>query len=506
MTPMAASWLPILLILIPALGGCLEFLTGRRKAGSDQAEAVSGAGRWAVLSAGLDLVLAVVSLVMLQSGHSLAFGGAFLAADGLRLTVATMASLLGLIGLGQARRHLAKEVAAGRAESARLPMLFGCSALFVAAVNWAALNDHVILLYAAVELTTIVTILPVAFYRRRTSWEAAYKYALLNTIGLTGGLLGLAVLYGAAAPVLGGQAFSLTALAAAGAELPPRAAALAGALILCGFGTKAGLVPMHAWLPDAYQESPGGFIALFSGVGTKIALVAMARVLPPLIAAAPALGTALMVVAGISMLVGIICAFGQDNLLRLLGYSSVSQMGYIALGLSLGTAAGAAAAGYHIVSHGLLKALLFLCASEVCQAAGTARISALAGRRHPRWAGTLFLLGAVGLGGVPPLPAFWSKFQIFAATAQAGHPWAAGVAVLTSLLTITTLIWAGARIFLSHAEEGGAQGPEEGTAAALPVPWLVAALAVAVFAAGLVPGWMTALLSRSAQILTAMGV
>ncbi|HEY8347028.1 MAG TPA: proton-conducting transporter membrane subunit [Symbiobacteriaceae bacterium] len=500
------TWLPLLLILIPALGGCLEFLTGRRVADSDAAEAVYGAGRWAVISTALSLVLALVAIFMLGSGYELAWPGGFLAADGLGLAVATMASLLGLIGLGQARRHLARDVAAGRAEAARLPMLFGCSALFVAAVNWAALNDHVILLYVAVELTTIVTILPVAFYRRRTSWEAAYKYALLNTIGLTAGLLGLAILYGAAAPVLGGQAFSLTALAAAGAELPSRAAALAGALILCGFGTKAGLVPMHAWLPDAYQESPGGFIALFAGVGTKIALVAMARALPPLMAAAPSLGTALMVVAAVSMLVGILFAFGSDNLLRMLGYSSVSQMGYIALGLSLGTAAGYTAAGYHIVSHGLLKALLFLCASEVCQAAGTARISALGGQRHPRWTGPLFLLGAVGLGGVPPLPAFWSKFQIFAATAQAGHPWAAGVAVLTSLLTITTLVWAGARIFLSHAEEGGAHGTEEGTASAAPAPWLLAALAVVVFVAGLFPGWMTELLGRCGQILMAMGV
>jgi multicomponent Na+:H+ antiporter subunit D len=152
-----------------------------------------------------------------------------------------------------------------------------------------------------------------------------------------------------------------------------------------------------------------------------------------------------------------------------------------------------------MVSHGLIKALLFLCVSEVYLAVGTARISELRGRPLPRYAGPIFLLAALGLGGVPPMPAFWSKFQVFAVTAGAGYGWAAAVAVLTSLLTITTLLWAGVRAFWPQPDRAG-----EGDRSAF--PWLLGIVVLAILAAGLAPGWMTGLLSSAAQALTAKGV
>jgi len=394
--------------------------------------------------------------------------------------VCLLLSVLGVLGLAYARRHLRHEVEAGRAQEEWLPMLFGCSGLFIAAGLWAALTDNLIVLYIAVEATTLATVLPVAFYRTRASWEATYKYLLLNTLGLTAGLLGLGLVYAAASPALGAEALSLAALARALPELDPALASLAGALLICGFGTKAGLVPMHAWLPDAYQMSPGGFSALFSGAGTKIAALALARVLPPLVAAAPALQQMLLVIAAVTMVLGIACAFRQDDLRRLLGYSSVSQMGYIAMALAAGGAAGYSAASYHMLSHGLIKALLFLCVAEVWQAAGTVSIAELSRRRSPRFLGPLFLLGALALGGVPPMPAFWSKFQVFTAVLGAGFPWAAGVAVLTSLLTITALVWAGARSFLKGEE-----------VQQRPFPWLLGLMVLVVFAAGLAPSFIT---------------
>jgi formate hydrogenlyase subunit 3/multisubunit Na+/H+ antiporter MnhD subunit len=286
----------------------------------------------------------------------------------------------------------------------------------------------------------------VAFYRRASSWEAAFKYLLVNGLGLAAGLLGLGFLCAAA----GGQGWSLSGLATA--PLNPRLAAIAGALILAGFGTKGALMPLHFWLPDAYQESPGGFSALFAGAGTKVALLALARLFPPLAAAVPALRTVLIVVACITMLVGVALTFAQDDMRRLLAYSSVSQMGYIALGIGAGGAAGMAAAAYHMAAHGTLKALLFLCVAWLWQYHGTVSMAALHGRQHPGWLGPTFLAGALALGGMPPLPAFWSKFAIFLAAVDTGHPWAAGAAVLTSLLTITTLVWAGSRVFL---QKGG---------------------------------------------------
>ena len=480
--------LMLVLILLPAAAGLCELLVPRLS--SQRATA----GLWALGGSALSFLCAALVMAQVAAGAELALPGAHLRADALGVIVALLASFLGVIGVAAARRHLRVDVEAGRAKAEWLPVLFGCCGFFVAAANWAALTDHLLVLYIAVEATTLATVLPVAFYRNRNSWEAGYKYLLLNSLGLAAALMGLTVLYAAAQPTLGAEALSLATLTAAGPNLPPLAAGLAGALLICGFGTKAGLVPLHGWLPDAYQVSPPGFIALFSGIGTKTPLVALARVLPPLMAAAPALRPVLLVVAAVTMLFGIMAAFWQDDLRRLLGYSSVSQMGYIAMALAAGGVAGYEAAAYHVVSHGLIKALLFLAVGEAVLVAGTARVSELGGRRLPPVIGVTFLLASLGLGGVPPMPAFWSKFQVFTATAEAGYGWAAGVAVLTSLLTITTLVRAGARAFLMKPVG-------EKLERALPAPWMIVLLVVAVFAAGLFPGWMSGFLSTAAAAL-----
>jgi len=483
----------VTLILLPAAAGLCELLAARLPSGR------KSAGLWSLAGAAAALLCAAALTVSVAAGRHPTLAGAHLRADALGALVVLLASFLAGVGIAAARRHLAADVAAGRAKAEWLPGLFGCCAFFLAAGNWAALTDNLIVLYIAVEATTLATVLPVAFYRDRTSWEAAYKYLLLNTIGLTAALLGLAVLYAAAEPRLGAEALRLSALAPAGSFLPPMAAALAGALMIAGFGTKAGLVPLHGWLPDAYQVSPPGFVALFSGVGTKIPLVALARVLPPLTAAAPDLRLLLLVAAAVTMLFGILAAFRQDDLRRMLGYSSVSQMGYIAMALAAGGAAGLGAAAYHIVSHGLIKALLFLAVGEVVLLTGTARISEVSKKPVPPLVGATFLLAALGLGGVPPLPAFWSKFQVFTAVAAAGYGWAAGVAVLTSLLTITTLVWAGARAFLLEREGRGALQSRM-------LPWTVGLLVLAVIAAGLFPAWISGFLSSTAAVVLTKGV
>lgn len=456
-----------LLILLPLVSWLAEFLPARGGAHRGYA------GLPALAGCVLAFAGAVALVPALWRGEAVA--GATLRLDFLGCVVVLLASGLGAVTIAFARRHLATAGA----------MLFGSMGLFVSAAIWTALTDQLIFLFVALEATTLTTVLPVAFRRTSAAWEATYKYLLLNTLGLSAGLLGLVLLYAAASPALGGAALSISALAAGGVQMPPRLAAVAGALVITGFGTKAALVPLHAWLPDAYQEAPGGFSALFAGVGTKLALVAMARVLPPLVGAAPSLGTALAVLASLSMVVGVALTFVQDDLQRLLGYSSVSQMGYIALAVAVGGSAGYGAAAYHMLSHGLLKSLLFLCAAALCETAGTLRLSELRERRRNGPVRTLFLLAALGLGGMPPLPAFWSKLQIFAAAARGGLGWAAGVAVFTSLLTLVTMIRTYNQAF--GGEGDAAEAPTAGSA------WLLGLVAGAAVLAGLVPGWITAM-------------
>jgi formate hydrogenlyase subunit 3/multisubunit Na+/H+ antiporter MnhD subunit len=157
------------------------------------------------------------------------------------------------------------------------------------------------------------------------------------------------------------------------------------------------------------------------------------------------------------MLLGITLAFIQDDLKRMLAYSSVSQMGYIVMGFGIGGYLGFYGAIYHMMNHALLKSLLFLCTGALLYTSGTTLISELQGKKQGKLTAICFFVAAFAVGGLPPLNGFWSKFTIFVAAAQAQNWWAVGVAVFTSLLTLACLVRAGYRIFLYQEDHHGGE-------------------------------------------------
>jgi hydrogenase-4 component F len=358
-------------------------------------------------------------------------------------------------------------VEAGKTTINRLPLYFTLVSLFISTMAWGAITNNLIMLYVIVEATTLASALLVTFYWKPESLEAGYKYLILCSVGITLALLGTVLLYAAAVPYLpGNQAMLITEMAKVSGHIPSNIALAACGLILIGFGTKAGIIPFHAWLPDAHSQSPSPVSALLSGVTIKVAIYAVARVLTIFYPQYSALGNFLVLIGAVTMLLGIILAFIQDDLKRMLAYSSVSQMGYIVMGFGLGGYLGFYGAIYHMLNHALLKSLLFLCTGALLYTSGTTYISQLQGKKHGTLTAICFFVAAFAVGGLPPLNGFWSKFTIFLAAAHNQNWWALAIAVFTSLLTLACLVRAGYRIFLTNEEH---HAVEFGVAAELAV-------------------------------------
>jgi len=333
----------------------------------------------------------------------------------------------------------------------RLSVYYGLLLVFLGMMNWTCATNNIVMLYVSVEATTLATTFLVTFYWTRESLEAGYKYLLLVSIGTTFALLGLTLIYCAAVglPFMAGKRVLLiTELSKAARAMNESTVLLACALLVAGFGTKAGLVPFHAWLPDAHAEAPAPISALLSGIVIKVGAYALARTITVFTPYYPPVVIFVAIMASASMIVGILMALAQDDIKRMLAYSSVSQMGYVVEGLGLGTYLGVYGGLFHLMNHTIVKALLFLCAGAIIYATGKRRMSELGGlSRYMPVTAFCFILGALAIGGFPPLNAFMSKLTLFTAAAEAGLLWAAVIGIFTGLLTIACFVRAAYLIF-----------------------------------------------------------
>jgi formate hydrogenlyase subunit 3/multisubunit Na+/H+ antiporter MnhD subunit len=243
---------------------------------------------------------------------------------------------------------------------------------------------------------------------------------------------------------------------------------------------------------------------LLSGVMIKMAAYALARTVSIFYPAWPQVTIFLVALGTLTMLLGIILALTQNDLKRLLAYSSVSQMGYVLAGIGLGTYLGCYGGLFHLLNHALYKSLLFMCVGAVMYATGARRISELGGlKSRMPITSACFFLGALALAGFPPLNGFWSKLTIYLALAQAGLWWAAVIAILTSVLTMVVMVRAGYRVFWGNAPSGVASAPNlREVPARMFVPMIILAGACAFV--GIFPQAPYALLNRAAAVLATL--
>lgn len=491
------SVLPAAVFLLPMLAGTVVLAATRNNRTLQQW--ISILTMAFVASLGARIASQVVRGTVLTAWHR------ELRVDGLSALMVVIISGIGtLASLYSAR--IDEGIARRTPRSSRI--FYGLLLWFLGTMLWGCVTNNVIMLYVAIEATTLTSGLLVAFFWDRRALEAGYKYLMLLTIGITFALFGCVLLYAGAAAtnrIGGGSSLLISDIQGVAGFIPRGTAAITVAFLLIGFGTKAGIAPFHPWLPDAHAEAPTAISVLLSGVMIKMSLYALARTVSIFYPTWHQITIFLVVLGTFTMLLGIILAFSQNDLKRLLAYSSVSQMGYILVGVGLGTYLGCYGGLYHLLNHALAKSLLFMCAGAVLYATGARRISELGGlRQHMRATSVCFFVGALALAGCPPLNGFWSKLTIYIALARAGLWWAVGAAIVTSVLTMIVMVRAGYKVFWGEQPfPANSQVAMKEVPTGVLIPMLTLA-GVCVFL-GIYPQAPYVLLDRAAGVLATMG-
>lgn len=302
-------------------------------------------------------------------------------------------------------------------------------------LNGVVLVRDLFSLYVYLEVASIASYVLVAYNLEYDGIESALKYLLLSVVGTGMILVGLSLVY------LNTGTFQFSELHTF-LQAPPHQGnvlfLLASALFVAGFGLKAAMMPFHAWLPDAHPSAPAPVSAILSGVVIKVAGVyALIRIFYGIFPPSAKMNNIFLVLGALSMVAGAVVAYYQDDIKRMLAYSSISQIGYILLGLGIGTELAILGALFHVFNHAVFKSLLFLNSGALQFRMHTRDMNEMGGLEgRMRITGITNAVGALSIAGIPPFNGFWSKLFIIMGAVQAKM---FGVAFLAIVMSIFTL-------------------------------------------------------------------
>jgi hydrogenase-4 component F len=435
-----------------------------------------------------------------------AFGGA-LRVDGLSALVLVLGGFVGLLsgiyGIGYMRRNEKNGLVTPR----RHRKFFGLLPAYLFSILFVSVSNNLGVLWIAVELTTLVSVFLVTFHDRDTSLEAAWKFLMLGSLGLAFALLGTVLLFAAGQGLLeeGMAALHWTRLMEAAPQLHPFTLKLAVVFALIGYGTKAGLAPMHTWKPDAYREAPSPVVVLMAAGMLNASLYAVLRVhLVSTAALGRDFSAGLLLALGLlSVLVATPFILVQWNVKRLLAFSSIEHVGIMAVGVGLGVEAAVFGALLHMTYHSLAKPVALFSAGTLAQlhrSSDLDRIGRGAFGRAPIASG-LFVLAAVMMTGSPPFGLFFSEMTILQAGFLGGHTTAAAVLLASLVVLFCGFAYQTGRVVLgrpsdapdAHAPDREAFDVATGTA--------VAAGAVAIVSAFYLPAPLMALIRAATAVV-----
>ncbi len=447
---------------------------------------------------------------VLRNG-TVSFAGGFLYADRLSALVALLTAFVYLASapyaVGYFRQDLEQnafgETDNGGIARAKLRKYYTLTPLFGFAMFLVVVSNNLGMMWVAVEGTTLASIFLVTFYGRPTSLEAAWKYAVLGGVGLSMALFGTILTYYAAHQAQGAESVSMlnwSVLASGAAQFDKRAMRLAFILVLLGYGTKAGLAPMHTWKPDAYSEAPAPVAALMATAVMNCAIYALARFYVLTVRSlGPSFASQLLILFGL-LSVGIAVPFilVQRSYRRLLAYSSIDHCGIMVLGLGFGGALGALGMLLHMTFHSVTKPLLFFCAGNAQQRTGSDSVKKTPGGLLHAMPVTapVFLLAALAVTGTPPFSMFQSEFTVLRAGFAAQRT---GVVIV--FVAFVVAIFCGFFYHVAHLVFGPPTGLPRGEASRWKTVPVIALSAIVVVLGFWLPAPLYALVDGAARIL-----
>jgi len=368
--------------------------------------------------------------------------GIYLVLDGFSLLLLVIINMIGLISLIFSISYMKKFT--------NKPLYYTLFLLMIAGMNGVVLSGDLFNIYVFLEVAAIASYSLVAFGTEADELEAAFKYQVMGTVASAFILLGIIIIY------------SITGtlnLADVGRVLKDKVIEapiiLTGILFLVGFGLKGAMMPFHAWLPDAHPSAPAPISAMLSGVLIKaIGVYALVRIMFCSIGVTPLFADIMLVIAVVSMTAGVFLAFAQWDFKRLLAYHSISQMGYVMLGIWLMTPLGILGGLFHMLNHSVFKSLLFLNSGAVVYGTGSRQLKRLGGlnQKMPITGCTSFI-ASMSIAGVPPFNGFWSKLIIIMACIQSHHFSLAALAVLVSIMTLVSFLKVQKYVFFGEPKQ-----------------------------------------------------
>jgi len=428
MMPKAESIIPLFVIL-PLLGAFLMPMIGKKI-------------KWAPDAVGnlmtfLLMVLSVISVRVVGQYGTLVYSmgawkppvGIGMVLDGLTsfmlVTVNLVAFLISIFSINYMEKYTSKW---------KFYTLF---LLMVAGMNGVVITGDLFNLFVFLEIASVASYALVAFGTEKQELEAAFKYAVMSSLGSVFVLLGIVFLYSCTSTLNMADMARFLSEKGCGSMLM-----LVSIMFIMGFGLKSALVPFHAWLPDAHPSAPAPISAMLSGVLIKsLGVYVICRVFYNVLGLSSEISSILLFLGALSMVIGVFLAIGQWDFKRLLAYHSISQIGYVVLGIGLGTPLGILGGLFHLFNHSVFKSLLFLNSGAVEYATGTRDLREMGGlaEKMPVTAATS-LVASMSIAGIPPFNGFWSKLIIIIAAVQAGRYGYAFWAVLASILTLASFM------------------------------------------------------------------
>jgi hydrogenase-4 component F len=421
------------ILCVPAVVAVLCLVVRRR----GWLEFLNVAGFVGVLALGVRLFNAVVS----NSGNALTEWGEFLRADALSAWMVLLIAVVSLASAIYAVRYFRRDVSAGVVTPGRCREFYALTPVFTAGMLLVVLANNLGVMWIALEAMALSSVFLVALYNRESSLEAAWKYVMLGSVGLVLALFGTILTYAAAIGRAGDTmpSFNWSRLLSTAPQLDHHLMALAFVCVAVGYGTKAGLAPMHAWLPDAHSEAPSPTSAMLSGVSLKVAVYALLR-FHILTSACLGTGFSRNLLLGFGLLSILIAGpfiLVQTNLKRMLAYSSLEHVGLICVAVGMNAPLTVFGALLHMGYHALTKPVLFFAAGNVHQHCHTLEFRRLGGGLARTMPATALPLGlaAVAVSGLPPFGLFFSEFTVLAGGFTSHHV-VASVVMLTALIVV----------------------------------------------------------------------